>query len=123
MAPGHQGEVPLQEELRNHCNLGYAEGCARLPKERAWDSVRFGARTLNDGNSAGGCIQVRYVCERGHRPAQHGILEFVVAQSGWRERHSDNRVQRMAECFLESYIQKRKGQEDAHGLLKEEDAR
>lgn len=104
MAPGHEGVVPLQEELRELCNLGYAESCTRLPKERAWDSVRFGARTALDGD----CVQVRYVCERGHLPVENGILDFVAAESRWRELHPNSCVQRMAECFLESYLERRK---------------
>jgi hypothetical protein len=107
MAPGHEGVVPLQAELLEFCNLGYAESCIRLPKERAWDSVRFGARTMSDGNGAGGWIQVHYICERGHLPAEHGVLEFLAAESRWRVPHRDSRVQRMAECFLESYMEKR----------------
>jgi hypothetical protein len=108
MAPGHEGEVPLQNEVRDFCNLGYAEGCVRLPKERAWDSVRFGAKTLNKGIEAGDCVHVRYVCERGHLPVENGVLEFVAAESRWRELHANGCVQRMAECFLESYVEKRK---------------
>lgn len=108
MAPGHEGVVPSQDELRDFCNLGYAESCVRLPKDRAWDSVRFGARTVSEGNAAGGCIQLRYVCERGHLPAENGMLEFVAAESRWRELHPNSCVQRMAECFLESYMEKRK---------------
>jgi hypothetical protein len=109
-APGHEGEVPSQEELQEFCNLGYAQGCGRLPEERAWDTVRFTVRSLSgEGNNAtGGCIQVRYVCERAHRPAEHGMLEFDAAGAKWVERHRDRRVQRMAECFVESYIEKRK---------------
>jgi hypothetical protein len=107
-APGHEGEVPSQEELREFCNLGYAEGCRRLPLERAWDSVRFAARTVGSDGVGGGRVQVRYVCERGHRPAEHGVLEFDVEQARCLELHRDSRVQRMAECFLESYIAKRK---------------
>jgi hypothetical protein len=107
-APGHAGEVPSQEELREFCNLGYAEGCGRLPRERAWDSVRFAARTVSGDGGNGGRVQVQYVCERGHRPAEHGVLEFDPVESRWVELHRDSRVQRMAECFLESYIEKRK---------------
>jgi hypothetical protein len=111
-APGHEGETPSQGELREFCNLGYAEGCGRLPQERMWDSVRFGARSVGgNGHGAGGRIQVRYVCERGHRPGEHGTLEFDAAGARWIERHRDSRVQRMAECFLESYVEKRKRQE------------
>ena len=112
-APGHEGEAPSQEELREFCNLGYAEGCGRLPRERVWDSVRFAARTVSgEGkNGTGGRIQICYVCERRHRPAEHGMLEFDAAEARWEHPHRDSRVQRMAECFLASYVQKRKRQE------------
>jgi hypothetical protein len=74
-----------------------------------WDSVRFAARTVNGaGTGAGGQVQVRYVCERGHRPVEHGVLEVDVTGTRWVQRHADSRLQRMAECFLESYIAKKK---------------
>lgn len=107
-APGHEGESPSQEELREFCNLGYAEGCGRLPRERVWDSVRFAARTVSEGNGIRGRIQIRYVCEREHRPAEHGTLEFDAGEAQCEHPHHDGRVQRMAECFLESYLEKRK---------------
>jgi hypothetical protein len=65
---------------------------------------------VSDGNGDRTSIQVRYVCERGHRPAEHGLLEFEPAEARWQQKHHDNRVQRMAECFLESYMEKRKSQ-------------
>ncbi len=110
-ASGYAGEVPTAEELRDFCNLGYAEGCGRLPREREWDSVRFGARTVSDMNGTAARIQILYICERAHRPAGQGTLEFDLAAGRWEHPHGDSRVQRMAECFLESYIEKRKRQE------------
>jgi len=112
-APGHEGETPSPEELRDFCNLGYAEGCERLPQERMWDSVRFAARTASGDreNRTPARIQVRYVCERGHRPAEDGVLEFDVAEKRWLEPHRDSRLQRLAECFLESYLEKKRPQE------------
>jgi hypothetical protein len=108
-APGHEGEAPSPEELREFCNLGYAETCQRLPQQRVWDSVRFAARSVgSDGKNASGRVHVRYVCERGHRPAEHGMLEFDAAEARWVEQHRDRRVQRMAECFLASYLEKKK---------------
>jgi hypothetical protein len=109
-APGHEGEAPSHDELRDFCNLGYAEGCERLPRQRTWDSVRFGARTAAGSreNGAGDRIQVRYVCERGHRPAAHGLLEFDLAEARWLVPHRDGRLQRLAECFLESYLEKKR---------------
>jgi hypothetical protein len=106
--PGHDGETPSLEELQNFCNLGYAEGCRRLPRERLWDSVRFAARTVSNGDGDRSRIQLRYICERGHLPAEHGTLEFDVSAERWEQSHHDRRVQRMAECFLESYIEKMK---------------
>lgn len=112
-APGYEGETPSPEELQEFCNLGYAETCPRLPQQRMWDSVRFAARSIgSDGkNGTSGRVQVRYVCERGHRPAEHGMLEFDAANTRCEEPHRDRRVQRMAECFLSSYLEKRKPQE------------
>ncbi len=108
-APGHENEAPSQEELRDFCNLGYAEKCSRLPQERMWDSVRFSARTLGAGsNGSGDRIQVRYVCERAHLPAEHGFLECDAVGGLWPKRHEDGRIQRMAECFLAAYLEKRR---------------
>lgn len=111
-APGHEGETPLVQELQNFCNLGYAQGCGRLPRERTWDSIRFGARTVGEGKTGSGfSVQVQYVCERGHRPAGHGVLQFDAGRGGCAEPHQDARIQRMAECYLESYLEKRRRNE------------
>lgn len=114
-APGHEGVIPLQEELLEFCNLGYAQGCGRLPQERLWDSVRFAARSVVSEGKSGttGRIQVRYVCEREHLPAEHGWLEFDMAEARWQQSHRDSRVQRMAECFLQAYMERKKSQEMA----------
>ena len=112
-APGHEDAVPTPEELHEYCNLGYAEGCGRLPRERVWDSIRFGARTvLSDSKKLNGeHIQIKYVCERDHRPVEHGVLTFDAVVARWVPRHGDERVQRMAECFLASYVERRRKRE------------
>ncbi|MGA7378181.1 MAG: hypothetical protein WBW36_17645, partial [Candidatus Sulfotelmatobacter sp.] len=112
-APGHENTVPSQDDLREGCNLGYAATCRRLPRERVWDSVRFGARTvsMDRTNLNGGQIQIRYVCERDHLPVEHGTLMFDAMAAHWELKHADDRVQRMAECFLASYVEKRKKRE------------
>lgn len=118
-APGHEGEIPERETLEQFCNLGYAANCSRLPPERAWDTVRFAVAAQQDGDGHQGCghdatnqrrshvIQLRYVCERAHRPVEHGSLSFDHGGVGWLQRHPDVRVQKMAECFLESCQAKR----------------
>ena len=118
-APGHEGEVPSAEQLQD-CNLGYALGCGRLPKERAWDAVRFFVMASGDpakdkpGDRTDGCglsvesssVQFRYVCERDYLPVEHGSVEFEMKSKQWVRSHADARVQRMAECCLESYLAK-----------------
>jgi hypothetical protein len=108
-APGHEGEKPAPAELQEFCNLGYAEACTRMPRERAWDSVRVGARRIDPQNGLRR-IQILYVCERDHRPVEHGSLYYDAATAQWLDRHRDARVQRMAECFLASQLEKRQEQ-------------
>jgi hypothetical protein len=110
-APGHEGESPTQEELQEFCNLGYASACARMPQDRAWDSVRFGVKVIRlEGQQQSERIELRFVCERDHRPIEYGVLEFDTGRDQWRARHLDARVQRMAECYLATYLEKKKNQ-------------
>jgi hypothetical protein len=114
-AEGHEGEIPEQQVLETFCNLGYAHGCAWAPRERPWDAVRFArcapGETGDEGerNTSGDTrvIQLRYVCEHDHLPVEHGVLEYDLRLAMWPRPHSDARVQKMAECFLESCLKKR----------------
>lgn len=100
-APGHEGIQPLPEELKD-CNLGYATNCPRLPRERSCDAVRFSiARDI------GSKLVLYFVCELDHHPAEHGSLEYDLAAGRWQSPHDDARLQRMAECYLETYLQSR----------------
>jgi hypothetical protein len=93
--------VPSNELLRDCCNLGYAHGCPHLPAERAWDAVRFAvARDCEER------IVLWYVCEIAHHPAEHGVLEYETGASRWTLSHRDHRVQKMAECYLQGYMEK-----------------
>jgi hypothetical protein len=116
-APGHEGEVPQQDVLENLCNLGYASSCAWSPTERVWDSVRFAVsapldsavRSESHGTAAvpARMLVLRYVCERNHLPVADGDLEFDLSRATWLRQHEDARVQKMAECFLDSYLKKK----------------
>ena len=99
-APGHEGFIPNEQELADTCNLGYALQCPRLPKDRTWDAIRFGV--ARDGGQA---VSLTYVCEAGHRPVEHGTLEYDGSR--WTVSHCDARLQRMAECYLETYLSRR----------------
>jgi hypothetical protein len=101
-APGHEGAEPTNQELRELCNLGYAAGCTRLPEARPHDAVRFSV-----ARDRGAQLEVWFVCEARHRPAGHGILEYDLALDQWTSSHPDPRIQKMAECYLQSYLARR----------------
>lgn len=113
-APGHEQAVPTQDVLETFCNVGYAGGCAWAPADRQWDAVRFAIsarpRKSKEPETNSGSAQIVhliYVCEQGNRPAGHGRLEFDLSTTTWLRRHEDARIQKMAECFLESYLRKK----------------
>ena len=110
-APGHEG-ARLQPEELHSCNLGYADSCHRMPQDRVWDAVRFAVkasalRATNDADVLRG-IELQYVCERKHRPVEHGTLEFDAVALKWVRSHGDARVQKMAECFLQVHLDRHK---------------
>ena len=112
-APGHENEIPSEDVLESFCNLGCARGCAWAPLERTSDAVRFAVsrppsnkRPGSDAATPSSILRLTYICELDHRPAGHGELEFDLVQGTWLLRHGDARVQKMAECFLESCLRK-----------------
>ena len=111
-APGHEGKTPPQEIVEAFCNLGYASGCSWAPADRAWDAVRFAVSApapVGDASAGELARELRlvYVCERDHRPIARGQLLFDSSSAAWLIRHDDTRIQKMAECFLESYLKKK----------------
>jgi hypothetical protein len=116
-APGHEGTVPSQDVLQAFCNLGYAGSCGWSPAERRCDAVRFAvaapAKSLPElnpiptENGPARILRLAYVYEQGNRPAGQGELEVDLATTTWVRRHDDARIQKMAECFLETYLSKR----------------
>src|SRR5262249_47830045 len=116
-APGHEQQTPSQDILEAFCNLGYASSCAWAPAQRLWDSVRFAViaplaqdariKSAITPDEPARTLRLTYVCERDHRPVEHGELVFDVAANSWLKLHTDARIQKMAECFLESYLKKK----------------
>jgi hypothetical protein len=101
-APGHEGVEPTSAELVELCNLGYAESCPRLPQQRTYDAVRFSI-----ARDCGPQLQFWFVCEREHRPAAHGKLEYDLSARRWTSAHPELRIQKMAECYLQAYLRRR----------------
>jgi hypothetical protein len=100
-APGQQAATPSADEIKE-CNLGYAANCPRLPATRACDAVRFSVAT-----ERGSQLLLAFVCELGHRPASHGLLEYDFQLARWVSCHPDPCIQKMAECYLQSYLLRR----------------
>lgn len=95
---------PSEEELKTACNLGYAKRCARLPQERAADSIRFAKGDEHDG-----LIHIRFAYERDYLPAGHGELIFDTATRCWQTEHANACLVRMAECYIEAQMARREG--------------
>ena len=116
-APGHEGKIPSQDVLEAFCNLGYASSCNWSPPGRVWDAVRFAVsaprnQTVSSQSrdataNPAHVLLLHFVCERNHRPVEHGDLEFDLSGTTWLRRHDDARIQKMAECFLDSYLKKK----------------
>jgi len=102
-APSHEQAQPSNQELGS-CNLGYAKSCPRLPKERSCDAVRFAV-----ANDSGGKISLHCVLESEYLPAGHSVLEYDPLVKNWITAHPEPRVQKLAECFLQSYLDRRNG--------------
>jgi hypothetical protein len=100
-APGHDGAVPNDQELKQ-CNLGYARDCSRLPQDRAADAVRFSIVRDRDGQ-----VSICYVAELNYLPCEHGNLHYELGGKQWTNLHANQRVQTQAECFLQSYLARR----------------
>ncbi len=100
-APGHEHTRPNNEEIQC-CNLGYAKSCPRLPKQRACDAVRFAV-----ANDSGERISLQFVFEAEYLPAGHGLLEYDQLLSNWVSTHPEPRIQKLAECFMQSYLDRR----------------
>jgi len=119
-APGHEGESPAPDILQAFCNLGYADGCSWAPRERNWDAIRFAVaappdaakRRATGAEAPSTILRLNFVCERSHRPVAHGELDFDLTQATWMQRHDDPRIQKMADCFLQSYLKKKAGVTD-----------
>jgi len=94
--------TPTDDELRDFCNLGYANHCERMPATREADCVRFAV-----SKDEGARIAFQYVYEREHEPVKHGLVEYDCGAKAWIVPIQDEIVQRQAECYLAGYLERR----------------
>jgi hypothetical protein len=100
-APEHDGTEPDDAMLRDCCNLGYSQ-CRRLPEQRQADAAHFSIASDRDG-----VVSLHWVLVKNHAAESFGQLHFERDANSWREEHSSPTLQRMAQCYLESYLNKR----------------
>jgi hypothetical protein len=101
-APGYEGARPTDDELRELCNMGYAVSCARLPRERDYDAIRFSV-----SRESAAQLTILFVCETAHRPGSHGTLQYDATGKQWLLSHDDSRIQTLAQCFVQTYLAKK----------------
>jgi len=101
-APGHEGYAPASEEIKENCNLGYAITCPRLPKKRDCDAVRFSV-----ARDSGSHLTLWVVFESAHRPTGHSTLEYQLPARRWTSLHPNERIQKMADCYVQSYLSRK----------------
>lgn len=99
-APGFEAAAPSEEQLKSACNLGNAH-CARLPEDRATDSVRF-----HVAQDQGGELLVSYCTERAHKPGEHGVLRFDTAAGKFVSTTGNIALMPLAQAFVQSHFQK-----------------
>jgi hypothetical protein len=104
---GNAEVMPSETELRDFCNIGYANlgysgHCHRMPAVREADCVRFAV-----SKDEGPRIAFHFVYEREHEPVRHGIVEYDCVAGEWIVPINDAIVQRQAECYLAGYLERR----------------
>lgn len=98
---GHESAVLNNRELEA-CNLGYAKTCPRLPKDRACDAVRFAV-----ARESAESILLHFTYESDHLPTGYGTLQYDRSLDIWTAPHPELRTQRLAESFLQSYLERK----------------
>ena len=101
LAPDHEQATLSSVELES-CNLGYAKSCPRLPTERACDAIRFAV--VNESRES---ISLQFVLEKAYLPIFHGMLAYDQLSGKWTSPHPDQGIQKKAECFLQSYLDRK----------------
>ena len=94
---------PGETTLLECCNLGYARRrCDRFPQPPGPDAVRFSVSSDQDG-----IIGIYYVVEEGHRPREHGPLDYEVKRRAFLAPHPNRIVNHQAEAYVESYLRRK----------------
>ena len=85
------------------CNLGYArDRCPHFPNDDGPDAVRFAVTA-----DTGATIRIYWVREKDHKPFDHGLLEYSVADDSFMPGNADIRLRQQARAYVESYLRRK----------------
>ena len=73
-----------------------------MPKTGSADGVRFAVARDEEFR-----IILHYVSEREHEPVEYGRLEYDCLTKQWAAPLRDACLQRQAECYLSTYLERR----------------
>ncbi len=91
---------PPEDQLRDCCNMGYAEGrCRRLPPERDADALRFTIASADEAQ-----LEIRWSTERNHLPVSAGVLQWNRRGAQWRQPPLRSDVGALAAAYRNAYL-------------------
>jgi hypothetical protein len=92
------------------CNLGYARGtCARFPSSTPADAARFAI--ARDG---GHFLVIQFALERGHRPLDHGEIQYRLAEDVFHPPLPDTPFAAQLRAYAASFLRRKR---DAAGSM------
>jgi|SRR5579862_8970322 len=92
---------PPERSQRELCNCGYARGrCEHFPADTVADAIRFSILHEQDG-----VVRLVYIVEHDYAPAEHGTIEYSIAESRLSGQVSEV-LAAQARAFLASYVRR-----------------
>jgi len=58
-------------------------------------------------NESQDSVSLKFVLEKAYLPTSYGILSYDRHAKSWTSSHTDLSVQKKAECFLQSYLDRK----------------
>ena len=106
----YQALAEFRYQLR--CFLRFSEQAARtVGLEPQQHQLLLALKGLPEGRIAtvgelAERLQIQFVLESRHLPVEYGKLQYDRVSQCWASEHSDSRIQRLADCFLQAYLER-----------------
>ena len=91
---------PTDEHVQRYCNLGYATTCSDFPSGRSPTRSVWRSHTHTEEQISWLRLRIEPSARRAWRPG------VCTGRWSWISPHPDPRIQKMAECYLESHLRK-----------------